>query len=49
MSVEEVTRIASKNGKNITQSEILTKPITAEEVADPEALEAKRKELLVEA
>jgi hypothetical protein len=47
--MEELTRIAGKNGKNITYVEVLTMPITTEEAADPEALEAKRKQMLVEA
>jgi hypothetical protein len=41
--MEELTRIACKNGENTTYAEVLTTTITAEEVADPEALEAKRK------
>jgi hypothetical protein len=47
MSIEELARAAGRGG--IAHSEILTKPITQEEAADPEALEAKRKELLAQA
>jgi hypothetical protein len=49
MSKEELARIAGKDGENITYKEILTKPLIEEDVADPEAFEAKRKELLAEA
>jgi hypothetical protein len=49
MSMEEFTRIAGKDGENITHKEILTNPLTEEEAAYPEAFEAKRKELLAEA
>jgi hypothetical protein len=44
MTIEELARAAGQGG--IAHSEILTKPITPGEAADPEALEAKRKELL---
>jgi hypothetical protein len=41
MSIEELARAAGQDG--IAQPEILTKPITAEEAADPKVLEAKKK------
>jgi hypothetical protein len=44
--VEELTRIAGKNGENITYPEVLTTPITAEEAADPEALEAEAQKVV---
>ena len=47
MSIEELARQAGQGA--IANSGILTKPITSEEAADPEALEAKRKELLATA
>jgi hypothetical protein len=47
MSIEELARAAGRGA--IANSKILTKPITPEEVADPEALETKRKELLAAA
>jgi hypothetical protein len=48
MTDEVLIAIAGKDGEHINQKEILTKPITAEEAADPEALEARQKELLAE-
>jgi hypothetical protein len=47
LSIEELARQAGWGA--IANSEILTKPITPEEAADPEALEAKMKELLATA
>jgi hypothetical protein len=47
MSIEELARQAGQGA--IANSEILTKPITSEEAADPVALEAKRRELLATA
>jgi hypothetical protein len=44
MTLEDLARAAGRGG--IAHSEILTKPITPGEAADPEALKAKRKELL---
>jgi tryptophanyl-tRNA synthetase len=49
MSKEELAMIAGKDGENITCKEILTNPITEEEAADSEVVEARRKELLAEA
>jgi hypothetical protein len=49
MTMAELTRLAGQNGNDTARPEILTKPITAEEAADPGALEAKRKELLAKA
>jgi hypothetical protein len=40
MSIGELSRAAGQDG--IAQPEILTKPITAEEAADPKVLEAKK-------
>jgi hypothetical protein len=42
-------QIARENGENVNPKEIITNPITPEEVADLEAFEARRKELLAEA
>jgi hypothetical protein len=47
MSIEELARKAGQGA--IANSEILTQPITSEEAADPESLEAKRKELVAAA
>ncbi|KAK1627792.1 hypothetical protein QYE76_002107 [Lolium multiflorum] len=47
LSIEELARHEGRGA--IANSEILTKPVTSEEAADPEALEAKRKELLAAA
>jgi DNA-binding MarR family transcriptional regulator len=49
MTTGELARLAGQDGEDIVRPEILTKPIIAEEAADPEALEAKRQELLAEA
>jgi hypothetical protein len=49
MLVEELAKAVGQNGESMMQSEILTKPIRADEAVDPEALEAKRKERLAEA
>jgi hypothetical protein len=47
MSIEELARQEGRGA--IANSELLTKPIIPEDAADPEALEAKRKELLATA
>jgi hypothetical protein len=47
MSIEELARAAGRGA--IANSEILAKPITLEDAADPVALEAMRKELLATA
>ena len=41
--------IVGEDGENVKHKEILTNPIIPKEVADPEAFEARRKELLAEA
>jgi hypothetical protein len=47
-TAETLMQIAGEDGENVKHKEILTNPITLEEVADSEAFEA-RKELLAEA
>jgi hypothetical protein len=47
LSIEELARQAGRGV--IANSEILTKPVTPEDAANPEALESKRKELLATA
>ncbi|KAK1667756.1 hypothetical protein QYE76_055915 [Lolium multiflorum] len=49
MAAETLMDIACKNGEHVQQKEILTTTINLEVVADPEAFEARRKELLAEA
>jgi hypothetical protein len=49
MSKEELVKVEGKEGEHIKHKEILTNPITPEEATDPEAFEARRKELLAEA
>jgi cell division septum initiation protein DivIVA len=44
LSAEELIEQAGRGG--IAHSEILNKPITPDDAADPEALEATRKEML---
>jgi hypothetical protein len=41
MTDEALIAIAGKDRENVKQKEILTRPITAEEAADPDALEAR--------
>ncbi|KAK1633150.1 hypothetical protein QYE76_007465 [Lolium multiflorum] len=48
ISAEALMDIADEDGENVKHKEILTNPITPKEVADPEALEARRKGLLAE-
>jgi hypothetical protein len=47
-TAETLMQIAGEDGENVKHKEILTNPITPKEVADPEALEARRKGLLAE-
>ncbi|KAK1691886.1 hypothetical protein QYE76_008583 [Lolium multiflorum] len=49
IAAETLMHIAGEDGENVKHKEILTNPITPEEMADPEAFEARRKELLAEA
>jgi hypothetical protein len=46
MPSDELMEIAGENGEHVQHPEFLTTPITPDAVADPEALEATRKELL---
>jgi hypothetical protein len=46
MAADTLMEVAGKHGEHVQLSELLTTPITPDVVADREALEAKRKELL---
>jgi hypothetical protein len=46
---ETLMHIEGEDRENVKHKEILTNPITGEEVVDPEAFEVRRKELLAEA